>query len=251
MSNLASWLAAEEKSLVGWDFSQLDGQLTEEPLPWDYGEIMRAHLQPHDRLLDMGTGGGEFLLTLGHPPANTAVAEGYAPNLALCRQRLAPLGIRVEEAREDDSLPFDDNQFDVIINRHDSYEPAECYRCLKPGGWFITQQVGGENNRALSERLIPGFVPPYDGFNLEPTALRLTEAGFRVIRAQEAFPRLQFLSMEALIFFARAIPWEFPGFSVASMLPQLQALQEELESTGAINSREHRFLLVARKPTEP
>ena len=54
----------------------------------------------------MGTGGGEFLLGLGHPHRLTSVTEGYAPNLALCRERLSPLGIEVKAVREDNRLDF-------------------------------------------------------------------------------------------------------------------------------------------------
>ena len=35
------------------------------------------------RLLDMDTGGGEFLLSLGHPFERTAATEGYPPNVEL------------------------------------------------------------------------------------------------------------------------------------------------------------------------
>ena len=90
-----SWKAEEAASFSGWDFSHLDGRWQEGEIPWDYGEIVREFLQDSMELLDMGTGGGEFLLTLGHPYARTTVTEGYPPNAALCRERLAPLGIRV------------------------------------------------------------------------------------------------------------------------------------------------------------
>lgn len=45
------------------------------------------------QLLDYDTGGGEFLLSLGHPYRNTAATEGYPPNVELCRQVLLPLGV--------------------------------------------------------------------------------------------------------------------------------------------------------------
>ncbi|MNJ78400.1 hypothetical protein D3C77_761450 [compost metagenome] len=36
-----------------------------------------------------------------------------------------------------------------MINRHEAYSVQELNRILKPGGLFITQQVGGQNNRGL------------------------------------------------------------------------------------------------------
>lgn len=53
-------------------------------MPWDYENIVRSHLEETAALLDMDTGGGEFLLSLGHPPDKTSATEGYPPNAALC-----------------------------------------------------------------------------------------------------------------------------------------------------------------------
>ena len=46
---------------------------------------MRRYLSPESRLLDIDTGGGEFLLSLNHPPENTSATEGYPPNVSLCQ----------------------------------------------------------------------------------------------------------------------------------------------------------------------
>ena len=72
----------------GWDFSHIHGRYEEEDdLPWDYEQIIRSFLSSDMKLLDYDTGGGEFLLSLGHPFANTAATEGYPPNVRLCEKR--------------------------------------------------------------------------------------------------------------------------------------------------------------------
>ena len=38
------------------------------------------------KLLNIETGGGEFLLSLNHPKHNTSVIEGYQPNVELCKK---------------------------------------------------------------------------------------------------------------------------------------------------------------------
>ena len=49
----------------GWDFSHIAGRYTEETdLPWDYQRIIFDYLKPEMKLLDIDTGGGEFLLEL-------------------------------------------------------------------------------------------------------------------------------------------------------------------------------------------
>ena len=244
-----AWLREEAIAhMRGWDFSHLQGRYTEgEDYAWDYAAIVRSHLSPDKTLLDMGTGGGEFLLTLGHPTVMTTVTEGYPPNAALCRERLSPLGIRVVEADGEDPLPLPDNAFDLVINRHESYNIPELRRILKPGGLFITQQVGEDNDRDLAELLLPGIEKPFPGLNAAEQARRFRDAGFTVIRQEEAFRPIRFLDVGALVWFARVIPWEFPGFSVEACFGRLLEAQRILEQEGEIRGRTHRFLIVARK----
>lgn len=244
----ALWQEEERAAFQGWDFSRLNGRVREGALPWRYEEEVRRLLKPGHRLLDMGTGGGEFLLGLGHPPELTWVTEGWPPNLRLCRKRLSPLGVVVAEVGDDDRLPFPDQSFDLILNRHESFDPGQVYRCLSPGGHFITQQVGGRNGRELSRRLIPGFSPAYPSHDLAHGRALMEAAGFCILKAEEAFPKLSFLDIGALVYHARQLPWEFPGFSVDACLEQLLACQSELEERGALASLEHRFLILARRP---
>ncbi len=60
--------------MLGWDFSYLSRteRMTSEPLPWSYGSLVIAAMAGAGSMLDMGTGGGEFLSALrpfppGHP----------------------------------------------------------------------------------------------------------------------------------------------------------------------------------------
>ena len=78
-----SWLKEEETaSITGWDFSHIDGKYDEdENFPWDYKKEIEKRLTENKKLLDIDTGGGEFLLSLSHPYNMTAATEGYAPNV--------------------------------------------------------------------------------------------------------------------------------------------------------------------------
>ena len=59
------WLHEQEIAYIkGWDFSHIRNRYTEEDdLPWNFGNIINNYLRETDHLLDMETGGGEFLLT--------------------------------------------------------------------------------------------------------------------------------------------------------------------------------------------
>ncbi|MEX1307015.1 MAG: methyltransferase domain-containing protein [Eubacteriales bacterium] len=242
------WLKEEAQAFAGWDFSYLDGRWQFEALPWAYKDWVKTYLSPALKLLDMGTGGGEILLGFNHPHKNTTVTEAYPPNIALIQKFLAPLGISVVPVKQDDLLPIADNVFDIVINRHESFDADEVFRVLKPGGVFITQQVGGQNNRVLSEFLIEDFKPPYPDWDATHAAKKLALSGFEVLEKKEAFPNLTFLDTGAVVYFAKIIAWEFPGFSVKACFEPLEAIERTIQETGHFVSKEHRFLLVAKKP---
>ena len=242
------WLAEEMIAHIhGWDFSHIHGRYEEEgDLPWDYREIIKKYLSAEHRILDIDTGGGEFLQTLGHPYEKMAATEAYPPNVALCKETLLPLGIDFREA--DGELPFVDESFDVVINRHGDYNAEEIARVVKPGGLFITQQVGAENDRELVELLLSEVPPlPFPEQYLEIAGKKFEECGFEIMECSEVFRPILFYDVGALVWFARIIEWEFPGFSVEKCAEQLYKAQEILEKEGKIEGRIHRFYLVARK----
>jgi len=123
------WLAEEAAGISWWDFSRLDGRVVTEPLPWDYRQIVEKYLKPDFELIDLGTGGGEFLLSLHHPYDKTHVTEAYPPNIELCLARLTPLGIKVREAADESTIPYADNKFDIVLSRHESLLLTRCTEC--------------------------------------------------------------------------------------------------------------------------
>ena len=243
------WKQEENQAHIrGWDFSHIRGRYEEErDLPWDYPALVREYLRDDAMVLDYDTGGGEFLLSLGHPYEKTAATEGYPPNVALCRDTLLPLGVDFRPCADPAAIPFPDESFDLIINRHGSFCPRELYRLLKPGGVFLTEQVGGDNDRDLVERVLPGTEKPYPDLYLARQRREFEAAGFQVLRGEEAFRPILFYDVGAFVWFARIIEWEFPGFSVDRCFERLCALQEEAERDGQIQGTIHRWLIAARK----
>ncbi|GAA0358620.1 class I SAM-dependent methyltransferase [Bacillus horti] len=242
------WLSEEKKSFEGWDFSYITKRVIGEPLPWDYDKIVRQYLIKDFILLDMGTGGGEYLLTLNHPYSNTYVTEAYPPNYDLCKRKLSPLGIRVRQVVDDANLPFENSMFDIIINRHESFDIHEINRILKPNGLFITQQVGGQNNKELAEYLLGSFEEITNSdFALDRTIEWIRGIKFKVLFSNEYFPRLKFIDVGALVYLAKIIEWEFPSFSVEHCFEQLCKLQSTIDRQGFIETKEHRFMIVAQK----
>ncbi len=246
----AVWKSEEDVAHIkGWDFSHIHGRYEEEEsYPWDYAKIIRSYLTDDMKLLDYDTGGGEFLLTLTHPFENTSATEGYPPNVRLCREKLLPLGIDLRECSDASHIPFEDESFDIIINRHGDFDPTELKRLLRPGGLFITQQVGSENDRELVEAVLPGTAKPFPDHNFPEQKKAFEDAGFELLQSGEVFRPIRFYDVGALVWFARIIEWEFPGFSVDRCFDRLLKLQDTVEREGMISGTIHRFLIVAKKP---
>ncbi|MFT8930469.1 MAG: class I SAM-dependent methyltransferase [Sporolactobacillus sp.] len=240
------WYKEEQAFFQGWDFSHLEGRWQEEELPWNYRDCIQANLKDSDQLLDMGTGGGEFLLTLHHPYKNTSVTESWAPNIKLIQERLAPLGIRIFSVKKQTDIPCPDNCFDKIINQHTGYDSQAIKRTLRPNGLFITKQVGCYNNVDLSRFLIPTFKTQFPIMTLNQNVKQFKSAGFSVEKALECFPKLRFFDVGAIVYYAKIIEWEFPGFSVERCFDALYSLHQQIKKKGFIETHEHRFLIVAR-----
>jgi SAM-dependent methyltransferase len=235
----------------GWDFSHIADKYEEEhDIPWDYDSLVRQYLKKDMKLLDYDTGGGEFLLSLGHPYENTAATEGFPPNVKLCQEKLIPLGIDLKECSDPAKLPFEDSSFDLVINRHGDFCPEELYRVLKPGGLFITQQVGDRNDLDLVRMVFPDTEDPTSGLHLSVQQRAFEQAGFEIVRAEEHFGQIRFYDVGAFVWFARIIEWEFPGFSVDSCFDRLLQIQAQLEQKGSIDGTTHRYLIIARKPLD-
>ncbi len=244
------WLEQEQAAHIhGWDFSYLDGRFdsSDDDLDWDYRQLILERLDPEMKILDIDTGGGEFLLSLGHPHGKTSATEGYPPNVELCRKTLVPLGIDFRFWLEGMALPFDDESFDMVINRHGSYDVQDLWRVLKKGGVFITQQVGGDNDRELTQLLCPDRKNLYEGHRLAAELEKFTRLGFTIEQSGECFRPIRFFDTGALVWFARVIPWEFPDFSVENSFDRLLAAQEIVEKDGCVNGSIHRFMIAAVK----
>ncbi|MFI6295584.1 class I SAM-dependent methyltransferase [Nonomuraea sp. NPDC050790] len=232
----------------GWDFGVFQGRMTEKALPWDYGELVRERLPYTGSLLDLGTGGGEFLAALGPLPARTAATEGYAPNVPVARKRLEPLGVEVVEVGDDDRLPLTDASFELIVSRHESYDPAELRRVLKPGGTFITQQVGGQDLADVN-RVLGAPAHEYTEWNLAAAVEELTEAGFEISWQTETLVESTFLDVGALVLFLRITPWHVPDFDVIRYGDRLRALHDQMRTGHPLTTTAHRFALTAQIPT--
>ncbi len=250
---------AEGHDFEGWDFSFLDGRNEVDPPPWDYKARVEELARGAHTMVDLGTGGGEFVASLDVRASLSVATEGWMPNVAVADRNLRPLGVHVvavegasDNAKQrftdpDGRLPFQDDSIDLVFDRHEAFRPTEVARVLRPGGTFLTQQAGGLNEVELND-VLGGAVDPSLSPTLNEYVAQLEQAGLEVLEAQEAFPAKRYLDVGAVVSFLRAVPWQYEGFDPRSNIEGLRTIHDVIQKRGSFTARMHRFLLVSKKP---
>jgi len=218
----------------GWDFTWLGERMQVDELPWDYPRIVDLAASGSRSVLDMGTGGGEFLSSVRSLPRHTVATEGWSPNVRVAARRLAPLHIpvvhdegaidNVDQSEEPPRgrLAFRDAAFDLVLNRHEAFHPPEVLRVLRAEGRFLTQQAdsGGADARAVLG-LDPSRKPLFDR---RIATAQLEAAGFLVQDGESAIETRRFTDVGAFAWYLRMIPWAVPGFTIAAHREALERL---------------------------
>ncbi len=262
----------------GWDFSWLNERSSSGELPWSYDEVVASHAAAASTMLDMGTGGGEWLAAFARRPARSIATEAWPPNVPVAATRLQPLGIpvvqcdgapdnvdverlqqvalaersaepvagsRPAEADDRGVLPFRDGAFDLVINRHESFRGDEVRRILAPGGAFVSQQVDYHSDDDLYRVL--GLDPPDDPESwLRLAEDELTGAGLSITTAEAGEVVTYFHHVGALVYYLRIVSWAIPEYDLESFMPRLREVADD-SSAWPLRHAERRFLVVARK----
>jgi SAM-dependent methyltransferase len=224
--------------LRGWDFGFQAGRVAGSDPSWSYPEIAAPLVRHCRRLLDLDTGGGEMLASLGPLPPGSIATEGWEPNLEVARQRL---GIDVRFA-PDATLPVDDEAVDLVLCRHGRLDATEVTRVLSPGGTLLTQQVGSDDCAEINTAL--GAPPAYPDVR-NATTMNLN--GLTITDVREEWPLFRFFDIGALIFQLRAVPWQVRDFTVERYEEPLRRIDAQIHADGEFRVRSHRFLIAATK----
>lgn len=138
-------------------------------------------------------------------------------------------------------LPFRDSSYDVVLSRHEAFDPSDVRRVLKPGGVFVTQQVGADETASV--RALCGLDPKAEVWDLAES-IRQTEAGGLTVTASgEERPASTFTDIAALIGYLRTIPWSVPELDRDTM----RSTFERLHTQGHLEAVSHRFWLTATR----
>ena len=243
-------IAASVGERQGWDFTRVRDAIA--PVPWDYVEVVRRYLRPSDQVLDVGTGGGEKLLSLA-PHFGAGVGVDVSEEMietALGNRSAAPATNVSFEVMSGHALRFPDAEFDAVLNRHCSVYVEEIYRVLRSGGYFITQQVGARNAHNICALFGcgPGGEPDWDTEeeDMVPLARAFEQLGGRVVCTAEYDVGYWFLDVESLVFWHKAVPIP-EDFDIETHWRQVDRIITEYSTPRGIETNEHRQLLIVQK----
>jgi SAM-dependent methyltransferase len=144
-------------------------------------------------------------------------------------------------------MPFADDEFDLVLNRHGAFNAKEVARILAPGGIFLTQQVHGLFAFDLMAHF--GATPQWPSATYEDAITRLAAAGLELLQGFDWRGKTTFTDVGAVVYYLKAIPWLVPTFSVERYFAQLLALQERLEQEGELAFANMRYWVEARQPS--
>lgn len=249
-------IAASVAPIRGWDFSRQREH--RDPVPWEYPEIVRRFLRPSDRVLDIATGGGEVFLGLA-PNFASGLGTDMSPQMIATARENTPDDLRHKisfqvVAAQDLDVPAE--SFDIVLNRHGPVFTQPIVRALRPGGYFICQQVGGLNGRNIFRMF--GWDSGGDywraywdrhGFaHQDVTALSeiFPRLGCRVVATGSYDVRSVFLDLESLIFHLQSVPLP-EDFDLEHHGELVLRFIAENRTAGGIETNEHRELIIVQK----
>ncbi len=238
-------------SVIGWDFSDIAERTKTLGEKWDYVDLVKKYVNKEALLLDIGTGGGEILLKIA-PFVKEAKGIDNSESMIktaeknLLKSRRSNVEFILADAR---SLPFQNESFDVVICRHSEFYPNEVSRVLKPGGIFITQQVGEKDKENIKKIFGRGqsFGEPV-GALMNKYIKELKNSGFKILREDSYNAVEYYANMKDLIFLLKNTPI-IPDFNIDKDSTFLREIEEKYKTKEGIKTNSYRFLIICKKLT--
>jgi SAM-dependent methyltransferase len=223
----------------GWDFSGMN--VLVQPVPWEYHDVVLRYLRSSDVVLDVGTGAGERLRDLASSFGHGLGIDADPEMVRLAREDPAAGNLRFRVGSERlESVP---ETFDVILDRHAPFDLGAVAAHLRPGGYFITQQVGERNMACVKAALGQPPGPP-------PIRRQAVAAsGLRLLAFMEYDIEYVVRDIGSLVFWLNALDAAHADMDGQSALASAAILNRVL--AGNVDERgfvtnEHRYMAIAQ-----
>lgn len=233
----------------GWDFSTM--KVISEPTDWDFYDEVTRRTQATDLLLDIGTGGGEAVLSIAEH-AHLLVGIDLAHGMIETAQRNLKRTDNCSNVRfmqmDADNLQFPKSFFNIVSCRHSVFSASEVYNVLAEDGVFQTQQVSEHDKLNIKQAFGRGqHLDIEPGTLLEKYKQELKHAGFQHIEVREYNVNEYYATPEDLLFLLTHTPIVPQFGELASDRDVFEQFVLDHRDEKGIRTNSGRFMITARK----
>ncbi|MBO5179361.1 MAG: methyltransferase domain-containing protein [Clostridia bacterium] len=190
-----------------WDFSQIK-YATEKMTNWDFYEKIRENTDGNSLCLDLGTGGGEKVLTL-YPEVGMIIATDFSNTMIETAKQNAKSypNKKVKFAYMDSmDMAFPNGIFDLISVRHTVMNAKQIYEALADDGVAIIEGIDKKDCWELKELFKRGQAYKDKISIAEKDYNDLREAGFTKIEKVEIYENEYYETAEDLMALLLKVP---------------------------------------------
>ncbi len=151
------------EEIKDWDFSSFEIE-TESLTNWDLYDLLKKITNKNSKVLDLGTGGGEKVLS-SFPECSEILGTDFSKEMIkTANKNLEKSGRKNISFRLMDNLNMDveDGYYDVVVARNTVTDPKQIYKALKPGGYLLLRGVDKDDCWSLKLLFGRGQGYPYE-----------------------------------------------------------------------------------------
>ena len=195
------------EEIKDWDFSKFEIE-SESLTNWDLYEILNELANKESKILDLGTGGGEKVLSC-FPQAKEILGTDFSEGMIETANKNLELSGRKDVSfRIMDNLDMNvpDDYFDIVVARNTITDPKQIYKCLKKDGYLLLKGV--DRDDCWSLKLLFGRGQGYN--DIKPISLvdyeHILEAGFKDVELVPIHEREYFKNEYLFKEFLKKVP---------------------------------------------